>query len=249
MCIIFHINCDQIERFKLAVSSRFDYKSKAMVSHLPSLLNDNSRRYGILFLVFCSIFLTTSSLAQIQVADIGSNPGVGVPPSTPTSIKVNVPAAGVTLGKTIFVTVAMDPSSASVSVIDTRGNTYTTDADVTNVGAAGTDGVRTLIFSEPVTTALVSGRNQPILIGICFMCNDQYGQSTILHLQVMAADSLIPQMVHRFLRWQVLSGTNGKGIRDRLENSINDVGFYSGAKIKLPTKKSLGKLIYTNLVL
>ncbi|MEJ6979879.1 MBG domain-containing protein, partial [Pedobacter sp. P351] len=125
-----------------------------MVSHIPSLSGDNSRRYGILFFVFCSMILSRGVFAQIQPpAIIGINSSL----TSGTSISISVPAAGVSLGKTILVTVAMDPSSTAVSITDTRGNTYTKDADVTNGSVAS--GVRTLIFSAPVSTALVSANS------------------------------------------------------------------------------------------
>src|SRR6185436_10126944 len=51
---------------------------------------------------------------------------------------------------------AMDPGTVGpVSVSDVSGNTYTLDADIAN--GSGTSGVRTLIFSAPVNTALASG--------------------------------------------------------------------------------------------
>jgi len=88
-----------------------------------------------------------------------------VAPYVPVSIGTGVPAddavAGTTLtispvtaamGNTIFVLFAMDPASGSVTVIDSKGNTYTQDKDVTN--GSGTSGVRTLVFSARVTTAL-----------------------------------------------------------------------------------------------
>src|SRR5438477_9262431 len=49
----------------------------------------------------------------------------------------------------------MDPATGTVSCADTKLNSYHLDADVSN--GSGTSGVRTVIFSAPVTTALVSG--------------------------------------------------------------------------------------------
>ncbi|TMA80782.1 MAG: hypothetical protein E6J72_07360, partial [Deltaproteobacteria bacterium] len=74
---------------------------------------------------------------------------------------MTVPAGGVAANDTIIVTLAMDPAADSsdpthpAGVTDTKGNTYTKDADVT-IGS-GTSGVRTVVFSAPVGTALVSG--------------------------------------------------------------------------------------------
>jgi hypothetical protein len=73
-----------------------------------------------------------------------------------TAVSNIVPAAGVALGNTIIVTFAMDPANGAVSVADTGGNTYTTDASITN-GAGTTTGVRTHVFSARMTTGLASG--------------------------------------------------------------------------------------------
>jgi len=72
-----------------------------------------------------------------------------------TTIAVTVPAAGVAANNTVIVTFAMDPAAGTVSVADTRGNTYTSNADIVN--GSGTSGVRTVILSARVTTALTSG--------------------------------------------------------------------------------------------
>src|SRR5262249_57110410 len=50
-----------------------------------------------------------------------------------------------------------------VSVTDSKGNIYTADADVTN--GSGTTGVRTLVFSAPVTTALTTSDRVTITFG------------------------------------------------------------------------------------
>ena len=60
-----------------------------------------------------------------------------------------------TVGNTIIVTFAMDPASGTVSCVDSKGNTYAQDADIAN--GSGTSGVRTVVFSAPIGTALVSG--------------------------------------------------------------------------------------------
>jgi hypothetical protein len=61
-----------------------------------------------------------------------------------------VPSGGVAVGNTIIVMFAMNPAtSGTVSVIDSRGNGYTSNADS---GTGGT--TRTLIFSASVNTAL-----------------------------------------------------------------------------------------------
>src|SRR5881392_2818485 len=55
-------------------------------------------------------------------------------------------------GDTVIVTFAMDPSAGAVSCADSGGNSYSLDADVTN--GSGTSGVRTVIFSAFINTAL-----------------------------------------------------------------------------------------------
>src|SRR5439155_15739253 len=61
------------------------------------------------------------------------------------------------VGRTVFVEIAMSPTSSSsnVTVTDSAGNTYRKDADVTNPVLS--DGVRTLLFSARVTNALAGG--------------------------------------------------------------------------------------------
>jgi hypothetical protein len=62
---------------------------------------------------------------------------------------------GVVLGRTVIVTVAMDPDAGAVTCADSEGNIYSLDADKTN--GSGTTGVRALAFSAPVTAALQTG--------------------------------------------------------------------------------------------
>jgi YDG domain/Bacterial Ig-like domain (group 3)/MBG domain (YGX type)/Kelch motif len=61
----------------------------------------------------------------------------------------------VAAGNTIFVAIAVDPTTAAFTVTDSAGNSYTKDADKTN--GSVTSGVRSLVFSAPVATALSSG--------------------------------------------------------------------------------------------
>jgi hypothetical protein len=100
---------------------------------------------------------TSSTLTQtvnVVLTNIGQNSST----STGTTISVTVPAGGVAAGNTIIVSFATDPTNTptgAVTVADTKGNIYTKDADIAN--GTGTSGVRTLVFSAPVTVALVSG--------------------------------------------------------------------------------------------
>lgn len=72
-----------------------------------------------------------------------------------TATTITVPAGGVAVGNTLIVTFAMDPATGTVSCGDARGNVYAKDADVAN--GTGAAGVRTVVFSAPVTVSLVAG--------------------------------------------------------------------------------------------
>src|SRR5213593_1963959 len=72
-----------------------------------------------------------------------------------TTISITPLAGSVAVGHGVIVSVAMDPDSGAVSCADSGGNTYNLDAD--QINGSGTTGVRTLIFSTRVTTALASG--------------------------------------------------------------------------------------------
>jgi hypothetical protein len=92
---------------------------------------------------------------KLTVSRAATAIGTATSATSGTTIAVIVPAEGVAVNNTIIVAVAMDANTGSVSVNDTGGNSYTVDKDI----ASGTDNtaVRTLVFSAPVTTALVSG--------------------------------------------------------------------------------------------
>ncbi|HYY05196.1 MAG TPA: hypothetical protein VE997_01365, partial [Candidatus Limnocylindria bacterium] len=102
------------------------------------------------------LFGLAASEARAGIAFV-KNIGTNQSQTSGTSIAVSVPAAGVAAGNTVIVTFAMDPVSGSVTCADTKGNTYTLDADVMNGTSGSGNGVRTVVFSAPVTTALVSG--------------------------------------------------------------------------------------------
>src|SRR5439155_2576958 len=71
------------------------------------------------------------------------------------TIAITPLSGSVAAGNTVIVTFAMDPDAGTVSCADSKGNTYSKDADQTN--GSSTSGVRTVVFSAPVTTALASG--------------------------------------------------------------------------------------------
>src|SRR5205809_407102 len=80
---------------------------------------------------------------------------VGVDGNTVPGTSVAVTLHGntnVAVGDTVIVTFVTDPSAGAVSCADGGGNSYSLDADVTN--GSVTSGVRTVIFSAFVNTAL-----------------------------------------------------------------------------------------------
>ena len=84
-----------------------------------------------------------------------------------STIAVTVPAGGVAVNRTVILAIAMDPLGApgtTVKVTDTRGNSYMTDREVIN--GSGATGVRTLVFSAPVITALQGGDLITVTFGI-----------------------------------------------------------------------------------
>ena len=88
----------------------------------------------------------------------GSGPAfvknVGTAACGNTSNVITVPAGGVAAGNTLVVRVTLragSPGTGTVSVADSKGNTYTVDKDITNAN------IRLVILSANVATALVSG--------------------------------------------------------------------------------------------
>src|SRR5437773_2965776 len=97
--------------------------------------------------------LSITVINTIKQTSIGTANSGNSTTNTLTQTGVTVAA-----GKTIFVTVAMDGGTQTATVSDNGSggsNSYTKDADVTN--GSGTTGIRTLVFSAPVTHALSSG--------------------------------------------------------------------------------------------
>src|SRR5947207_3081824 len=82
------------------------------------------------------------------VKNIGTNSSA----TTGTTIAVTVPAAGVATGDSVILTLAMADASGGVTATDSKGNTYSLAADITNAS-----NVRTVILAAHHVTALVSG--------------------------------------------------------------------------------------------
>ena len=117
------------------------------------LHSTEAARRAMATLALTVLLALAASEAHAGIAFVQSL-GTNASQSSGTSIAVTLTAA-VAAGDTVIVTFAMDPATGTVTCADTKGNTYTADADVTN--GSGTSGVRTIVFSAPVTTALVSG--------------------------------------------------------------------------------------------
>src|SRR6266849_2253031 len=107
--------------------------------------------------VLLALVLVVGSAASEAKAAIAfvANVGANGTKTTGTLISVTVSAGGVAAGDTLIVSLAMDPRSGTVDCTDTKGNVYSKDADVTN--GSGTSGVRTVVFSAPITIGLTSG--------------------------------------------------------------------------------------------
>jgi hypothetical protein len=99
--------------------------------------------------------LSVTILDSVTPNGIGTAASTSISGSAATNLIVTL-TSGVPVGDTVIVTVAMDPSTATVTLRDNKGNTYTKDADVTN-STTLTSGVRTLVFSAPLTAPLLAG--------------------------------------------------------------------------------------------
>ena len=101
---------------------------------------------------------TASRNGGILVALRPANSPVSIGTATSTTSGTTLATtttSAVAVNQAVIVAVAMDPTNVTVTVSDTGGNTYNLDEDITN--GTLTRGVRTLVFSARVTTALASG--------------------------------------------------------------------------------------------
>src|SRR5438046_2572563 len=92
-----------------------------------------------------------ASEARAVIAFV-KNIGTNASATTGTTIAVTVPAAGVATGNSVTLTLAMADASGGVAATDSKGNTYSLAADITNAS-----NVRTVILAAHNVTALVSG--------------------------------------------------------------------------------------------
>src|SRR5437016_7373034 len=118
--------------------------SRAITARPPG----NRARLAIATLALLLPLAAAEARAVIAfVKNIGTNASA----TTDTTIAVTVPAAGVATGHSVILTLAMADASGGVTAIDSKGNTYSLAADITNAS-----NVRTVILAAHNVTALVS---------------------------------------------------------------------------------------------
>ncbi len=113
-----------------------------------------ARRLPAVLFSLATLLLGTSSWSMAAISFIKTINATSST-TTGTSLTITVPALGVAAGNRAIVTIALNPSTGTVACGDTGGNSYAVDSNVANGSA--TTGVRTVILSAQVTTALVSG--------------------------------------------------------------------------------------------
>jgi len=91
----------------------------------------------------------TFSTGGIAPTSIAASASGSTTVTSLTQIGITVAA-----GKTMFALIAADATASTITVSDSAGNTYTLNADQT---AGSGKGIRTLVFSAPVATALSNG--------------------------------------------------------------------------------------------
>src|SRR5438876_5027592 len=108
-------------------------------------------RRAVATLAVALLFGLAASEARAVIAFV-KNIGTSSSATTDTTIAVTVPAAGVATGDSVILTLAMADASGGVTATDSKGNTYSLAADITNAL-----NVRTVILAAHNVTALVSG--------------------------------------------------------------------------------------------
>src|SRR5438132_986143 len=108
-------------------------------------------RRAVATLAVALLFGLAASEARAVIAFV-KNIGTNSSATTDTTIAVTVPAAGVATGDSVILTLAMADASGGVTATDSKGNTYSLAADITNAS-----NVRTVILAAHNVTALVSG--------------------------------------------------------------------------------------------
>ncbi|MGH7875608.1 MAG: beta strand repeat-containing protein [Candidatus Binatia bacterium] len=146
------------------------------------------RRLPAFLLSIAVLLLSTASLSMAAVSFVKTI-GTTSSTTTGTSLAITVPASGVAVGNRAIVTIALNPSSGTVACSDTGGNSYAVDRNVAN--GSGTSGVRTVILSAQVATALVSGNTitctHPSVTARALSANEFSGLATTATLDKVAS--------------------------------------------------------------
>src|SRR2546427_8728389 len=121
--------------------------SEAKTVHSPG----KPARRAVATLALALLFSLAASEARAVIGFV-KNIGTNSSATTGTTIAVTVPAAGVATGDSVILTLAMADASGGVTATDSKGNTYSLAADITNAS-----NVRTVILAAHNVTALVSG--------------------------------------------------------------------------------------------
>src|SRR5437660_4278851 len=108
-------------------------------------------RRAVATLAVALLFGLAASEARAVIGFV-KNIGTNSSATTGTTIAVTVPAAGVATGDSVILTLAMADASGGVTATDSKGNTYSLAADITNAS-----NVRTVILAAHNVTALVCG--------------------------------------------------------------------------------------------
>ncbi|MGH7768757.1 MAG: hypothetical protein ACREQP_15030, partial [Candidatus Binatia bacterium] len=130
--------------------------SKPLVSFVPNSRRTPVTHYYFLAAVLSILgFLPANIPEALAAISFVKNIGGASSTTTGTTLSVTVPTSGVAAGTSIMISLAMNPSTGTVSCTDTRSNSYVIDRDITN--GSGTTGLRTVILSTHNVVALVSG--------------------------------------------------------------------------------------------
>ena len=147
-----------------------------------------ARRLPAVFLSLAVLFLSTASLSIAAISFVKTI-GTTSSTTTGTSLAITVPASGVAAGNRAIVTIALNPSTGTVACSDTGGNSYAVDRNVAN--GSGTAGVRSVILSAQVATALVSGNTitctHPSVTARALSANEFSGLATTATLDKVAS--------------------------------------------------------------
>src|SRR2546422_789911 len=86
-----------------------------------------ARAFFLTLFTFLSLFPGSKALADIAFV---KTIGTAASTSTGTTLSVTVPASGVAAGTSVIVSIAINPSTGTVSCTDTRSNSYAVDSDI-----------------------------------------------------------------------------------------------------------------------